>query len=448
MADPPLAPSWLEGLRSIGERAASEDPLAFPGYREQLKRAALRAGTDESVVCGHARVAGMPVVGVVLQFAFLGGSMGETTGRRIVAAIDLAHARGVPLVTVASTGGARVQEGMRSLVQMQAVSAALRRLREAGGLHVAVAMQPTVGGVWASLVAAADVVIALDGAIMAFAGRRVRGDDVDGAAFTAAGKLESGAVDLVVDESDVGEAVGRCVRILGAPRPSRLAPTEPPAALIGAGEAGAGWEAVALARNARRPRAWRYLAENFDELFCLSGDRASGRDAGMLCGVGLRAGAPVAFVAQTGTANTPAGFRTAVRVLQLAERRGWPVLTLVDTPGAANDADAEREGIGTAIAQALDAFVAASVPVTSLVIGEGGSGGALAICDPKNIWAVPSSYFSVIAPEGAAAILWRDAARAREIAPLLRLAPGDLVELGIVRGVVAPGEPIPAGASA
>lgn len=430
---------WLEDFRPVRGGPVSEDPLAFPGYQDQLLRARARAGIDESVVYGPANVGGVPVVALDLQFEFLGGSMGEASGLRMAAAIELARIEELPLITITSTGGARMQEGMRSLVQMQAVAAALRSLRDAGGLHVAVASHPTVGGVWAALVAAADVLIAVDGATIAFAGQRVRGEAGDGPAFTAAGKLASGAVDLTVAESDLAEAIARCIRVLGARRAGALVPVRPPAALPGAHDEGHGWRAVELARAAARPRAAKYLAATFDDVFFLSGDRVGGRDPGMLCGVGLQAGDPVAFVAQTGWANTAAGFRTAVRVLALAERRQWPVLTLVDTPGASHDARAEREGIGTAIAQSLSAFASARVPVTSLLIGEGGSGGALAICDPENLWAVPSSYFSVIDPEGAASILWRDPGRAPEMAELLRLSPSDLADLGVVRGVVALG---------
>ena len=127
----------------------------------------------------------------------------------------------------------------------------------------------------------------------------------------------------------------------------------------------------------------------------------------MLCGFGRRDGRTIAYAAQTGTANTPAGFRTAARLIRLADRLGLPVLTLVDTPGAANDEAAEAAAIGPAIADVFAAIAAARVPVTTLVIGEGGSGGALALASPDNLWMTPDSYFSVIAPEAATAILKR-----------------------------------------
>jgi acetyl-CoA carboxylase carboxyl transferase subunit beta len=156
----------------------------------------------------------------------------------------------------------------------------------------------------------------------------------------------------------------------------------------------------------------------------------------MLCGFGEHEGRTVAYAAQTGTATRPAGYRAAARLIRLADRLGVPVLTLVDTPGAANDAEAERQGVGAAIADLFDAVASARTPLTTLVIGEGGSGGALALAAPGNTWATPDSYFSVIAPELAAAILRRPPEQAPATADQLRIRPQDLLELGVVRGIV------------
>lgn len=257
----------------------------------------------------------------------------------------------------------------------------------------------------------------------------------DGEPFRAEGKFEAGAVDALVDPAELGTVVGRYVRAMAAALASRQ-PLEPPRALPGALRAGAGWEAVRRARAASRPRAAAYLDAHFDAWLEPSGDRCGGRDPTLRCGIGLRGAEAVACIAQTGTANSPAGFRTVVRVLGLADRWGIPVLALIDTPGADNGTCAEADGIGTAIGQTCAAIAACEVPVTSLLIGEGGSGGALALAAPRHLWAVPGSYFSVIAPEGAATILHHDRGRAAEAADALRVGPHELVELGIVRGVV------------
>ncbi|CAM5709296.1 Acetyl-coenzyme A carboxylase carboxyl transferase subunits beta/alpha OS=Streptomyces fumanus OX=67302 GN=GCM10018772_02360 PE=3 SV=1 [Streptomyces fumanus] len=195
-----------------------------------------------------------------------------------------------------------------------------------------------------------------------------------------------------------------------------------------------GREAVRRARDPRRPRARAYLDAYFTERAALSGDRCGGTDPeGMLCGFGTHAGRTVAYAAQTGAATRPAGYRTAARLIGLADRLGIPVLTLIDTPGAANGAEAERQGAGAAIAAVFAAVASARTPVTSLVIGEGGSGGALALAAPGNTWATPDSYFSVIGPEAAAAILKRPPDQAGATADQLRLRPQDLAELGVIR---------------
>ncbi|WP_345056209.1 carboxyl transferase domain-containing protein, partial [Streptomyces rameus] len=218
-------------------------------------------------------------------------------------------------------------------------------------------------------------------------------------------------------------------------------PAPVPFALGAVGLPVTGWDAVGRARAPKRPRARAYLDAYFTYRVLISGDRCGGSDPdGMLCGFGERDGRTVAYAAQTGTATRPAGYRTAARLIRLADRLGIPVLTLVDTPGAANGAEAEREGAGAAIAEVFGAVAAARVPVTTLVIGEGGSGGALALAAPGNTWATPDSYFSVIAPELAAAILKRPPGEVRATADQLRIRPQDLVELGVVRGVVEPAD--------
>jgi acetyl-CoA carboxylase carboxyl transferase subunit beta len=205
-----------------------------------------------------------------------------------------------------------------------------------------------------------------------------------------------------------------------------------------------GGDAVRRARSPRRPRAEVYLDAYFTVRAEISGDRCGGRDAGMLCGFGEHAGRTVAYAAQTGTATRPAGYRTAARLVRLADRLGIPVLTLVDTPGAANDAEAERQGAGAAIADLFGAVAAARTPITTLLIGEGGSGGALALAAPGRTWATPDSYFSVIAPEAAAAILKRPPEEVAATADRLRIRPQDLAELGVIRA----GDRLPPGPGA
>ncbi|MDN3295705.1 carboxyl transferase domain-containing protein [Streptomyces ficellus] len=416
---------------------APDGPLSWEGYGASRARAADRTGEDESVVYGTATVAGRACALLAFEFGFLGGSLGERSGDRLEAAYRLARERRIPLVSLVATGGSRMQEGMVALTQLQRVARESVLLREAGVPHIAVLRDPATGGGWATVGAGADVILALPGAQVGFAGSRVRPPDADPVAYTAEGQLAAGHVDAVVRPGELRETLTRWVTALSGPAPGDV---EPPAALSGTPLPASGWDAVCQARDPGRPRAQAYLERYFTHRLPLVGDRCGGTDPGMLCGVGLRpgGGGAVAYVAQCGTATRPAGYRTAARVIRLADRLGIPVLTLVDTPGAANDAEAERAGAGAAIAEAFAAVAGARVPVTTLLIGEGGSGGALALAAPGNTWATPDSYFSVIAPEPAAAILKRPPEEAPHTAEQLRLRPQDLLELGIIRGIVRP----------
>jgi acyl-CoA carboxylase subunit beta len=435
-----------EEFEEFGGGIASGDPLGWPGYEEQVERAGEKSGETESVVTWEARIGGTPAVVVAFDFRFLGGSMGEATGEKIVAAFERAVERGISVVSLVASGGARMQEGMRSLVQMQNVAGAVADAREAGVPHISVLRHPTTGGVWASLSASADYILGIKRASVSFAGTRVREtdeEDDDLEAFTASGKLRDGFIDGEVGPEELPEKLAKVLALLSPDGEGAGVETrkenggEPPVpfALGGMRSPRRAWTAVRRARRAHKPGAEAYLDRYFEYRVDISGDRVGGVDAGMLCGFGKKDGRTVAYVAQTGTANTAAGFRTARRLVETANRLGVPILTLIDTPGASHTAKDEREGIGTAIAETFVAVAEAEVPMTSLVIGEGGSGGALALAAPENLWITPDAYFAVIAPESAAAIVEKDPSKAEEVSERMMLRPRDLVELGVVRGI-------------
>ncbi|MFK0280883.1 carboxyl transferase domain-containing protein [Streptomyces sp. NPDC090499] len=417
----------------------SDGPLAWAGYDAALARAVERSGERESVVCGTARLGGVEVVLIAFEFGFLGGSLGERTGDRLEAAYATSRERRLPLVSLIATGGSRMQEGMRALVQLQRVARQSALTRAAGLPQIAVLLDPTTGGGWATLGAGADVVIAMSGAQVGFAGSRVRPAGADPAAYTAESQFAWGHVDVVVTQEGLPESAARWVSLLAPHHSHRpVHPAEPPEGLTHASLPETGWDAVHAARDPARPRAQAYLDAYFTHRVTISGDRCGGIDHGMLCGFGSarRDGRTIAFAAQNGTATGPAGFRTATRLIKLADRLSLPVLTLVDTPGAASDAEAERTGAGAAIAELFATVASAQVPVTTLVIGEGGSGGALALAAAGNTWVTADSYFSVIVPELAAAILKRPAHQASSLSDQLRLRPQDMVALGVARGIV------------
>jgi acyl-CoA carboxylase subunit beta len=419
----------VDGLGGGGV-SDGDGPLGWDGYGLARKRAAERAGVDESVVCGRGVVGGRAAVLVAFEFGFLGGSVGTGTGARIVDAFSRARAERLPVVSLIATGGTRMQEGVPALRQLQLIARQAVLLRESGLPHIAVLREPTTGGVWASLGAGADVVLAVRGAQVAFGGRRTRPvETADDSAYTAEAQFAAGYVDELVEEGELTGLVDEWMSHLAT---GPLVVAEVPRALGELSPAADGWQAVRRTRSPARPRAGAYL----DDYFTSRRELRAGRSAdGMLCGFGLRAGRAIAYAAQTGTATRPAGFRAATRLVRTADRLGIPVLTLVDTPGAAADPEAEREGVGPAIAELFAAIASARVPVTTLVIGEGGSGGALALCSTNRVWIAPDAYFSVIAPELAAGILKRAPAEVPALAGQLRLRPRELLELGVVDGI-------------
>jgi acetyl-CoA carboxylase carboxyl transferase subunit beta len=419
----------------------STDPLAWPGYRDDLIRRREASGELESVVCGFGYVEGVKVVLVAFEFGFLGGSIGEAAASKIVDAFARAQWQRCPLVSLVASGGCRMQEGMPALAHMPTLAAGQAALRDVGCAHVSVLIGPVHGGVWASLSAGADVIVGVDDPTVAFAGHRARGDaDDDAEPVTASVQHRQGQIDRVVSANVWADEVRALVGMLAGRRADPTAP-DVPAALGILDLPADGWTAVQRARDEHRPRADAYLASYFESTIELSGDRVGGIDPAIRCGLGARNGQSIAFVAQTGVPTTPAGFRTAARVLRLADRLGVSVLTLIDTPGAANDQAAEAAGAGAAIADLLAAMAGLSVPVTSLVIGEGGSGGAIALVAPGSLWMTPDSYFSVIVPEAATSILKRRPDEVAATAGDLQLRPQDVGELGIARGIAGP-EPI------
>lgn len=432
-------------LAVFGDEIDPGNPSGWPGYAEGLRRARRSSGSRHAVTTAVGTVAGQPCVVIGFEFTFLGGSMGVAEGARIARAFTVAMAERLPVVSVVASGGARMQEGASALVQMQVVAGAIAAARQAGIPHIAVAADPTTGGVWSSLVANADVLIGTAGARISFSGSRTRppGADPHSGEYRAEGKWARGFIDAVLPADDLRAEVGGILGLLSprsrgansgrAPLPARPVTDGPPPA-----QAASAWAHVDDARDKDRPRADRWLAGYFDRFFEIRGDRCGGVDAGLRCGFGAHDGTTIGYVAQTGRRTTAAGYRTAARLLGLAARFRCPVLTLIDTPGAAAAPDDEAAGVGPAIAELLVAVAACEVPITSVVIGEGVSGGAIALASPAGLWIAQDGYLAVTAPELAASILKLPVTDVPQVAGWLRLTPAELLARGIVHGVLQP----------
>ncbi len=416
----PLIEEWDVDLRS-------GDPLAFPGYAEELERLA-----HESVRTGRTRHA------VVIEGVFdvLGGSMGVVHGEKVVRAYDRAIAARLPVVVVTRSGGARMQEGMVSLIQMQRTAAAAGRHRAAGLLSIAVHRSPTTGGVFASYGSSCDLRIVESGAMIGFAGPRVVsqtvGQSVEGRSHSAETARAAHLVDAAADGDGLRRWVEAALGLRASPFPSRPAPEAEPVDEVADGA----WNEVLLARRRGRPTgvdsaaqlcsSWTELGEGVDPTLRVG-----------LATVDARRVVLVASDRYSGTGRPgPAGFALVTRGVELAGRLGLPVITLVDLPGAEPGPDAENGGVAREIARAFAAF--ADLPTVSVCVcvGEGGSGGALALTGGDRLLVQRHAIFSVIGPEGAATILHRDAGLAPQVAEQLKLTSRDLLGLGIVDGII------------
>jgi acetyl-CoA carboxylase carboxyl transferase alpha subunit/acetyl-CoA carboxylase carboxyl transferase beta subunit len=448
-----------ESFTEFGRDINAADPLGFTDrrpYQERLVEAVTTTGEREAVVFGTATIERHQVVLLVMDFRFMGGSMGTAVGEAVVRATEMAHDTRRPLVLVCTSGGARMQEGILSLLQMAKTSQALARLHETGVLSVCILSDPTFGGVTASFALLGSIVIAESGALVGFAGPRVIEQTVRQklpAGFqTSEFLFRHGLVDRVESRAGLRPLLTRLLALHAPARESMPAATVD---LRPAGEVTAvhwrspdAWKVVQVARNIERPTALDYLRDAFDEFVEFHGDRCFADDPAVVGGVARIGGRPVVVIAHQKGHSTqelvarnfgmphPEGYRKALRLFEHAERFGMPVVTLVDTPGAYPGVEAEERGQAGAIAQVIMRSSRLQVPIVCVVTGEGGSGGALALATGDRLLMLENSFYSVISPEGCAAILWRSADAAAVAARALRLTSADLVQLGIVDAVI------------
>jgi acyl-CoA carboxylase subunit beta len=444
-----------DSFAEIGTELMSDDPLEFVDtkpYTDRVEAARRRTGAREAVRCGTATVEGQPVVVAALDFRFLGGSIGATTGEKICLAARTALARRTPLLVVCASGGARMQEGALSLMQLARTSQEIARLREAGVACINLNTDPTYGGATASFAMLGDVVIAEPAARIGFAGPDVIAQTIREALpagfQTAEFLAASGMVDLVVARPAQRGVLGRLLGLLGNPA-GRLPLGSVPAEVGTPDTDEPAWDTVRRARNLQRPTARDYCRAVFDDFLELHGDRLSGDDPAVIGGLARLGGRTVVAIGtQKGHAPgelvdnnfgmpQPAGYHKARRLMALAERLGAPVVTFVDTPGAFPGAEAEQRGQGTAIAECILAMSRLAVPTVAFVTGEGGSGGALSLAVGNRVLLLENAYYSVISPEGCATILWGESAAAPTAAEVLHLTAPQLRSLGVVDAVVA-----------
>lgn len=471
VADEGTFEEWDRGL-------ATRNPLDYKGYEEKLGALKEKTGLDEAVITGKACIHGTKVVLGVCDGRFLMASMGEVVGEKIARAVERATEEKLPVIIFACSGGARMQEGITSLMQMAKTSAALKRHSDAGLLYISVLTDPTTGGVTASFAMLGDVILAEPKALIGFAGPRVIeqtiGQKLPKGFQRSEFLLEHGFIDGIVERAQLKETLSRILKLhrneavtghveeesvlqVGfskkeadeaqeesmAKEESKL---EEELALPNNRVANA-WDRVQISRLKDRPVGSDYIEALFMDFIEFHGDRYFADDKAIIGGVARFHGKPVTVIAQAKGTNTkeniernfgmpsPDGYRKALRLMKQAEKFSRPVICFVDTPGAFCGLEAEERGQGEAIARNIYEMSGLKVPVLSIIIGEGGSGGALAMATADEVWMLENSIYSILSPEGFASILWKDSTMAKEAAGVMKLTAGDLKRLGIVEQV-------------
>lgn len=444
VADPDTFEEWDHDL-------TGGNPMHYRGYEEKVHALQEKTGLQEAVVTGKCRINGKETVLAVCDGRFMMSSMGWAVGEKITRAVENATEKRLPVIIFACSGGARMQEGITSLMQMAKTSSALKRHSDAGLLYVSVLTEPTTGGVTASFAMLGDVILAEPGALIGFAGPRVIEQTIhqklpkgfQRAEFL----LEHGFIDDIVKRENLKETLGK---ILTFHEKEDLVPGQNQLECSHIGNAPflSAWERVQLSRKMDRPSGSDYIEALFDDFMEFHGDRTYGDDKAIIGGIASFHGMPVTVIAQQKGNNTkeniyhnfgmpmPEGYRKALRLMKQAEKFHRPVICFVDTPGAFCGVEAEERGQGEAIARNLMELSGLKTPVLSIVTGEGGSGGALALAAGDQVWMLENSVYSVLSPEGFASILWKDSTRAEEAAEVMKLTATDLYQKGIIEEMI------------
>lgn len=455
------------------------NPVNYKGYPEKVQALQEKTGLKEAVVTGKGKINGRDTVIAVCDGRFLMASMGWAVGEKITRAVERATEEKLPIIIFACSGGARMQEGITSLMQMAKTSAALERHSKAGLLYVSVLTEPTTGGVTASFAMLGDIILAEPGALIGFAGPRVIEQTLRQKlpkGFQRAEFLvEHGFVDDIVRRENLKETLGKILEIHAVSWKTENRIRTDAAELHHADYPGSdsenltndkcdsdrgdsnpaginpyltAWDRVQISRKIDRPSGSDYIEALFTDFMEFHGDRNYGDDKAIIGGIAKFHGKPVTVIVQEKGTNTkeniahnfgmpmPEGYRKALRLMKQAEKFQRPVICFVDTPGAFCGIEAEERGQGEAIARNLWELAGLKTPVLSIVTGEGGSGGALVLAAGDQVWMLENSIYSILSPEGFASILWKDSAKAKEAAAVMKLTASDLYEKGIIEQVI------------
>lgn len=425
------------------------NPLNDKDYAEKVVDTSRKHDLKDAIITGEARIEGNRVAIGVMDTRFMMASMGQIVGERVTRLFERATQKKLPVILFCCSGGARMQEGIISLMQMEKTAAAVKRHDEAGLLYISVLTNPTMGGVTASFALIADIVLAERGAMIGFAGPRVieqnTGAKLPEGFQTAEFQLDHGAVDDIVERANMRKYMGMILAHHQKKRKRIICPKQKKESNDTAHGNLSAWQTVQRARATDRPTSLDYIEKIFDSFYELHGDRTIEDDHAIVGGIATLNGDAVTVIGVQKGKNdikealyrnwgmpSPSGYRKALRLMKQAEKFKRPIVCFVDTIGAACGKEAEEQGQGYVIAQLLKDISTIKVPILSIIHGEGGSGGALALSVANEVYILQNAVYSILTPEGYASILWKDSKRAPEAVDLMKMTSKDLYDLKVV----------------
>lgn len=436
----------------MDSKLEASNPIDFSGYKEKIEKEKEKSGLKDAVITGEGKLKGKDVIIGVMDSNFMMGSMGSVVGEKLTRAIEYATLKELPIIIFTTSGGARMQEGIYSLMQMAKVSGAISKHSNKGLLYITVLTDPTTGGVTASFAMLGDIILSEPKALVGFAGRRVIAEtlkeelpeDFQRAEFL----LEHGFVDKIVERKNMKDTIYNILKLHEKKENYDSFTAEEVFKERLLEDNLTPWHRISIARDNNRPTAKDYIERIITSFIELHGDRTFSDDSAVLCGLGELEGIPVTIIAEQKGKSTkenikrnfgmphPEGYRKALRFMKSAEKFNRPIICFIDTPGAFCGVGAEERGQGQAIAQNLLEMFNLKVPIISIVIGEGGSGGALALGVADRVLMLKNSVYSILSPEGFATILWKDSTRAKEAANVMKVTSLDLKKYGIIDSII------------
>ncbi len=442
------ASELIEVVVDAGSFVSWDSPVIRPddldgSYARELAEAERRAGTDESVLTGAGTIAGRQVALLVNEFRFLGGSIGIAATDRLDAAIRRATRERLPLLAATASGGTRMQEGTFAFVQMVRITEAIVAHKAAGLPYLVYLRHPTTGGVFASWGSLGHVCVGEPGALIGFLGPKVYaalyGTDFPADVQTSENLLAHGLLDAVLPPHRLADITSRALDVL-MPRDTQ-APPVPDAAPM-QGEVSA-WESIELTRRADRPGVRELLRFAATDVVPLSGTGQGEQQAGLQLVLARFSGRSCVLLGQDRAVQTgetllgPAALRVARRGMRLAAELQLPLVSVIDTPGAALSRDAEEGGLAGEIARCLADLVDLDAPTVCVLLGQGSGGAALALLPADRVIAARHAWLSPLPPEGASAIVHGgDVSFAPEMAAAQQVRAVDLLRRGIVDALV------------